>query len=378
VKPVYIEFSTPAGICYIRKDCIKQLAKVDVAVFDCDGVLLDVRESYRGAVAETASILLEALTGSQVDPTIFSKDLFFAFKKTGYFNNDWDITYAYILGALATLSDQELESLEISAKNIGDKSPAKRLSHFIELRKPCQLKMNLVTDQIIRLSESIDVGGVESIDNLLPRIGTELKKRLLHRGSVGQSIISTLFEEVFGGAKLFKETFGYPAQFTKKQIGFIEKETLVITLETVQKLEELLGGRRFGIASGSLMNSARHALGITIDLFPREAQVWHEDIDIAEAGKKKLHKPHGYSLLRAASSFNPCNQVVYVGDTMADLLTARDAATESPNFSFIGVYNTAESSDATRNMFLNSGADAVAPSVNQLPEILQKAKEVKP
>ncbi|MCX6641815.1 MAG: hypothetical protein NTV15_00300 [Candidatus Bathyarchaeota archaeon] len=378
MKPIYIEFSTPAGICYIRKDYMKQLAEVDVAVFDCDGVLLDVRESYRGAVAETASILLEALTGSQVDPTIFGEDLFFAFKKTGYFNNDWNITYTYVLGALATLSNQELESLEISAKNIGDTSPAKRLSHFIELRKPCQLNLNRITDQLNWLSKTIDKSGVESIDNLLPQIGTELKKRLLLRGPVGQSIVSTLFEEVFGGAKLFNETFDYPAQFTKKQIGYIEKEILVITLETVQKLEELLGGRRFGIASGSLMNSARHALGVTIDLFPQKAQIWHEDIDVAEAGKKKLHKPHGYSLLRAASSFKPYRRVIYVGDTMADLLTTRDAAKESPKFSFIGVYNTAESSDATKNMFLESGADAVAPTVNQLPMIIQKARNVNP
>ncbi len=377
MKPVYIEFSTPAGICYIRKDRVNQFTGVDVAVFDCDGVLLDVRESYRGAVAETASIFLEALTGSQVDPSIFGKDLFFAFKKIGSFNNDWDITYAYILGALSTLSDQELESLEISAKKINEESLSKRLNNFIELRKPCQLKMNLITEQLLWLSESIDIGGVESIDSLLPRIGTELKKRLLLRGKVGQSIISTLFEEVFGGVDLFRETFGYPAQFTKSQIGYIEKEKVILTLDTVHKLTKQFGGRRLGIASGSLMNSAHHALGIAIDLFPREAQVWHEDIDLAEAGKTKLHKPHGYSLLRAASSFKPYHRVVYVGDTMADLLTARDAVKKSRKFSFIGVYNTAESSEATRNMFLSAGADAVAPTVNQVPIILKKAQDLK-
>jgi phosphoglycolate phosphatase-like HAD superfamily hydrolase len=377
VFPVYIEFSTPAGICYLRKDCVNQFTDVDVAVFDCDGVLLDVRESYRGAVAETASIFLEAITGSQVDPSLFGKDLFFAFKKTGSFNNDWNITYAYILGAINTLSDQELRSLEISANNVEDESLSKRLNHFIELRKPCQLKMNLVTEQLILLSESIDTGGVESIAGRFPRIGAELKNRILLRGKVGQSIISTLFEEVFGGADLFRETFGYPAQFTTKQIGYIEKEKVVLTPETVQKLTDHFGGRRFGIASGSLMNSAHHALGIAIDLFPREAQVWHENIDVAEKGKKKLHKPHGYSLLRAASSFKPYHRVVYVGDTMADLLTARDAVKKSPKFSFIGVYNTAESSEATRNMFLSSGADAVAPTVNQVPLILKKAQDLK-
>lgn len=377
MKPIYIEFSSPAGICYLRKDCVKKLAEVDVAIFDCDGVLLDVRDSYRGAVAETVSILLEALTGSRVDSSIFGNDLFFDFKKTGSFNNDWDITYSYILGALATLSDPELESLEVVAKNVEGESPAERLRCFTELRKPCQLNLDRIMKQLNWLSESVDAGGVESIDNLLPRIGTEMKKRLLFRGAVGQSLISTLFEEVFGGAELFRETFGYPVQFTKKQIGYIERETVVLAPETVQKLKELFGGSRFGIASGSLMNSARYVLGTVIDLFPREAQVWHEDIDAAEAGEMKLHKPHEYSLLRAASSFKPYRRVVYVGDTMADFFTAQNAVKECHTFSFVGVYNTVEPSDATRNMFLSSGADAVAPTVNQLPMIIQKARDLK-
>jgi len=49
----------------------------------------------------------------------------------------------------------------------------------------------------------------------------------------------------------------------------------------------------------------------------------------------------------------------------------------SRKFSFIGVYNTSESSEATRNMFLSSGADEVAPTVNQVPLILRKAQDLK-
>jgi len=52
---------------------------------------------------------------------------------------------------------------------------------------------------------------------------------------------------------------------------------------------------------------------------------------------------------------------------MADLMTARNADRENPRFSFLGVYASVDSSEATRDLFIESGADAVAPTVNQLP-----------
>ena len=374
MKHRYIEFSSPEGTCYIRNDRLKQLKEIDVVVFDCDGVLLDVRDSYSGATAETASILLEALTGTKVNPSIFDGDVFFAFKKTGHFNNDWSVTYAYVMGALSTLTDSELSTLNTSASKVEDGSPSERLNKLREIRTPSHLHPKHIKESLIKLAESTSTGGVEAMDSLLlPRIGTNLKKLLHPRGNVGENITSTLFEEIFGGAKLFQETFGFRAQFTDKQTGYIEKEKLVLSTATVQKMEELLNGRRFGVASGSLMNSAKHALGYTIDIFPRNAQVWYEDVYAASTDTLNLHKPNGYPLLRAAQAHAPYRRVLYIGDTMADLLTTRNADKENPKFSFLGIYATTAQQETTREMFLSSGADAVAPTVNQLPLIVQKA-----
>jgi phosphoglycolate phosphatase-like HAD superfamily hydrolase len=374
VKHRYIEFSSPEGTCYIRNDRLKQLKEIDVVVFDCDGVLIDVRDSYSEATAETASILLEAITGTKVNPSVFDGDVFFAFKKTGHFNNDWSVTYAYVMGALSTLTDSELSTLNTSASKVEDGSPSERLNKLREIRTPSHLHPKHIKESLIKLAESTDTGGVNAMDSLLlPRIGTNVKKMLHPRGNVGENIISTLFEEIFGGAKLFQETFGFRAQFTDKQTGYIEKEKLVLSTATVQKMEELLNGRRFGVASGSLMNSAKHALGYTIDIFPRNAQIWHEDVDAASTDSQSLHKPNGYSLLRAAQAHAPYRRVLYIGDTMADLLTTRNADKENPKFSFLGIYATTAQQETTREMFLSSGADAVAPTVNQLPLIVQKA-----
>jgi phosphoglycolate phosphatase-like HAD superfamily hydrolase len=279
------------------------------------------------------------------------------------------------MGILSTLTDSELLALDTSAAKVTDESPSERLNRIREIRAPSHIYKKHVKASLIKLAESTGPGGVDSVDTLLlPRIGTNVKKLLRYRGTVGKSIVSTLFEEIFAGAKLFQETFGFRPQFTDKQTGYIEKEKLVLNTATIQMMDELLNGRRLGVASGSIMNSAKHILGCFIDIFPRDAQVWHEDVDAASKDAQNLHKPNGYMLLRATQAYAPYRRVIYVGDTMADLLTTRNANKRTPKFSFLGIYATSARQETTREMFLSSGADAIAPTVNQLPLIIQKAR----
>ncbi len=66
-----------------------KLAKNTAILFDMDGVLVDVTESYRKAVQETAQFF----TGKTVDPPEIQ-----ALKQKGGLNNDWDLTEAILLG----------------------------------------------------------------------------------------------------------------------------------------------------------------------------------------------------------------------------------------------------------------------------------------
>ena len=373
----YLEFRTAEGVCYVREDRVAWLAEVDVAVFDCDGVLLDVRESYWRVAAETAVVILEALTGSRVNAGVFSQEVNFAFKKTGSFNNDWSLTYAYIMAALGTLPDEALHRLDSDAALITEVKPVDRLRLLSSMRSPVEIEECKLDAALISLAGSVGAGGVDAVDKvLLPRVGVNVKRLLLYRGAVGVSVVSTLFEELFAGVRLFEETFGFPAQFTQLVGGYIDSERVILKPATFLRLERLLGGRRFGIASGSLMNSARYALGDAWGVFPRGAQVWHDDVDraMAENGTRGLHKPSGYVLRRASSVYEPYKRAIYVGDTMADLLTARNASAEAPRYIFMGVYSLVDSPTETLQMFIREGADAVAPSVNQLPDVLEWAR----
>ena len=59
---------------------------------------------------------------------------------------------------------------------------------------------------------------------------------------------------------------------------------------------------------------------------------------------------------------------------MGDILSAKNASAEDPRYAFMGVYSTVDSPDKTLHMFIREGADAVAPSVNQLPDVIEWAR----
>ena len=280
------------------------------------------------------------------------------------------------MAALGTLPDEVLRRLDSDAVQVPEVKPAERLRLLSSKRSIVEIEECKLNAALISLAGSAGAEGVDAVDKLLlPRVGVNVKL-LLYSGAVGVSVVSTLFEELFAGTRLFEETFGFPAQFTQLVGGYIDSERVIPKPATFLHLKRLLGGYRFGIASGSLMNSARYALGDAWGVFPRGARVWHDDVDhaMAENGTQGLHKPSGYPLRRVSSVYEPYKRAIYVGDTMADLLTARNASAEAPRYTFMGVYSSVDSPTETLQMFIHEGADAVAPSVNQLPDVLEWAR----
>ena len=372
----YTEYETVIGeTSYLRRDRLKELGEVDVVVFDCDGVLLDVRESYNRAVAETISILMEAMTGVRIPRNLFDGGLNRAYKRTGGFNNDWTLSYALTMRTLAELPESVLRKLgEVAGETLRYDAPRDRLDHLRENKVEAEIPVETLYEKLHSFAEDLDSSGVEAVDkSLLKKVGPNIKMALGYPGSVGESVISTLFEEVLCGADLFERSHGIEATFTEESTGFIENETLIVHGDTIEKLMDLLGGDRIGIASGSLYATAMHALGDSISQIRKEAQVWYETVEEAQRRREAvgLHKPAPYSLLRASQPFEPYERVLYVGDTIADRLMVQNAG--EPKFMFAGVYGNVHNVDEARDDFLSSGSDIVAPTVNDLHELLRRA-----
>lgn len=369
----YIEIESENGLIYLREDKLPEIADIDTIVFDCDGVLLDVRNAYNVAIAATTRYIIEAFTGTIIPEELFDSKLNHVYKRTGGFNNDWSHAYAVIMRILAELPDKELEELDkIAGESLRYASPRERFD-YIAGRVNADIPVDGLYDKLLDFAAKLDESGIRKVDELLlPRVGENNKRAFNFRGKVGEGIISTLFEELFAGVDLYRASFGLEPRFVETEKGIVEADEVVIREEILDELESLLGGPRFGVASGSMENTARHALKEIKERFPQRSQYWHDvvDHDSEKLGVDNLHKPNPYPLVKAAEPYSP-GKVLYIGDTMADYLTAENAGDK---YLFAGVYSCVHSSEEALKGFLEIGSDIVAPTVNDIPLILRYAR----
>ena len=370
-RPNYIEYRLGSQSAYVRTDKLSEIREIDVIVFDCDGVLIDVSESYPKAVAKTTRALVEAFTGTALPESLFDAALNAAYKQRGGFNNDWTFAYALVMRTLAESPEAEsINDLALESLSVPDLYG--RYRFIEENRVDAKMDTSRLHGKLMDFSAVLDETGAASVDTqLLPEL-EGVKRALSHPGEVGESMVSTVFEEFFLGAALFQETFKAQARFNESHRGYVENGRVAIAGRALDWLEPLIGGPRFGVASGSLADTARHVLGDTLGRFPPAAQVWHDDVASAErdAGVS-LQKPNPYPLLRASEPFKPYNRVLYLGDTMADLLMAENAG---DGFLFAGVFGGVAAKEETRSALLEAGSAMVLASVNQLPTLLRLIK----
>jgi phosphoglycolate phosphatase-like HAD superfamily hydrolase len=391
----YNVYSVDRQKAYVRKDRVSQLKHVDGVIFDCDGVLVDIRESYNRAIAKTVSYVLKALTNSEIPERLVSDEVIYLFRKTGGFNNDWDTVYGTLMFILCSLPDDYRDVLKkLITKIETQQDPFERLTLVrngtkIELKKGF-LNEGLFEKTVRNLKEFaklFDASGIASVDKVLAeRAGFSgdfnafygaLSSFLHFPAEVGKSIIATAQEEFFCGAKLFKQTFGVEPAFNYGS-GMIENEKIIVQPAILKKLALLLGGRKLGIASGSWSKPAKYVLRDLIEQFDPRALIFLENAEEAERKLLKekgllvnLRKPSPYSLLKAVEGLDKPNLVLYVGDSMEDALMAEEASKTGKNFVFAGVYLYSGLDDVVRDGFLESGCDIVIPSVNDLPSILE-------
>ena len=78
---------------------LKEILKKEALLFDMDGALVDVSESYRTAIQKT----VEFFTNQEITPNTVQE-----FKKKGGYNNDWDLTEAIIINKGRNIEKQSI------------------------------------------------------------------------------------------------------------------------------------------------------------------------------------------------------------------------------------------------------------------------------
>ncbi|RNJ75524.1 MAG: phosphatase [Nitrosopumilus sp. D6] len=307
---------------YINDDF--ERSKIDALVFDCDGVLVDITESYDAVICRIVRHVLEpaGIIPITIDPGIID-----GFKSTGGFNDEVDLAYAAII-SLATAAR--------SGRNQAD---------FIS--------------SVIKNADSTGIASVEQYIKGMAEISDILKKTL-HPGLSRKSPLYDTFDQLFYGPKLYKELFGGDSEFTEP--GFIERDYIILT-ENLMGMLSAKFKSQIAMVTGRGFASARHSLGILLDGFDLEHSAFLED------KPRALAKPNPQPLLDAVGGMGGTS-TMYVGDSMEDLIMAQEASKLGYDTVFCGITGTSKNPEAKLDLFRHNGAQIVLDSICQIPKAL--------
>ena len=80
----------------VSDSVVDELASIDALIFDCDGVLVDITQSYDTAINKTVSYILDDILQIQAE-NIVTPDILYGFKSKGGFNDEVAVCYAVVL-----------------------------------------------------------------------------------------------------------------------------------------------------------------------------------------------------------------------------------------------------------------------------------------
>lgn len=311
---------------YIDAEQMDKIKKLDSIIFDCDGVLINVSNSYDLAIKKTVDFITSKFASIKLQVTTEMID---GFKKTGGFNDEVDVTYALILVAVAS---------QKTGKSFPD-----------------------LVSEVAKNADSTGIISVEKYLDLLKVDLSDIKKRLVYPAKKFESPLSSIFDEIFYGSALYTKLYKKSPQFFD-DIGLIENDVVLVTKDLLQELHQRFD-KNIAIVTGRGAVSAEHSLGNLFDEFNLKNSRFLED------EPREMAKPNPKSLISSINGMHAsCS--MFVGDSMEDYIMARKA-NESGNLTlFCGIYGTSQDPQAKRNFFEQKGADLVLESIGMLPKAL--------
>ena len=99
----YVEYNVDNRKIYVKSKAKNHVKLVNTIVFDCDGVLLKTKDSYDKAIQKTVDFILSRIFNEELSGIISDGDILDV-RNSGGFNNDWELTYCFILYFLYKIS----------------------------------------------------------------------------------------------------------------------------------------------------------------------------------------------------------------------------------------------------------------------------------
>jgi phosphoglycolate phosphatase-like HAD superfamily hydrolase len=380
---------------YVREGAEEPLRGIEKIIFDFDGVLVQTSQSYRQTVRKVVDYyFLEILGLEGEEGNLATLRDIQKFKDTGLYNNDWNLSYAFISYYL-TLIMRELEqkgALKEFTKRFDTlqfldiKSFIQSLievSNFLrryEVNKIdlANLKDNGITGLDLFLAQAklekpkpIETSLV-GIDPEIAEDEQSLVRKLVPYDLEKPDLLKRLFEETYLGKDLFTKIYGAPS-FFKFDESFLDKETFIPTKETMGMLRRQFG--KFGIYSGRPRPQGMYILEkyAYSGYFDEKGSVFLGDLLKSEDEMEKLGKPDPTLFIELTEKLVDRGAgVAYVGDGIADALLVENARSEGvENLLFLGVMSSSEDSNKLFTEYGKHGADVIMTEANDIPYMVK-------
>ena len=300
--------------------------KFDSIIFDCDGVLVDITNSYDQTIVKTTKYVLETLAkindSIQIDFKIID-----GFKSTGGFNDEVDLTYAAILSIVAA------------------KKLKKDQTEFIFL--------------VINNSDSTGIKSVETFIKNQVDI-SEIIEQLSYPGSHKDNILYQIFDQLFYGPELYSKLFKNTSKFSEP--GLIENDVVIFNNDLADKLENKFH-KQISMVTGRGKESVKYSLKNLLEKFDLQNSMFLED------EPRELAKPNPQSLVNSITGMNS-KSCLYVGDSMEDFIMAKKATILGNKTTFCGIIGTSKNPEEKLQLFEQNEAILVLDSINLLPKVL--------
>ncbi|MEC7710846.1 MAG: phosphatase [Thermoproteota archaeon] len=312
---------------FVSDDVSQKIQKFDSIIFDCDGVLVDIRKSYDNAINKTISAIMKELFDDNIGDVVTSK-IHFGLKAVGGFNDEVAVVYAIVMTLVAS--------------------------------KKSKIKFEeLIIDVINNANES----GIVSIDNYFLNKNIDLnqiKLKLDYENSRKKSYIHRIFNQLFYGKLLYEKIFNEKSQFS--QTPLIDLDDVVLDDNLMPKLKNRFG-KKISTVTGRGKFAFSYSMKNFLNDFDMENSVFLEDRPL------EMAKPNPQSLIESISGINSkCS--LYIGDSMEDLLMVEKCKESGYDVSFCGIYGSSDEPELKYELFRNNNASFILESIRELPKAL--------
>ena len=312
---------------FISENVSQKIPKFDSIIFDCDGVLVDIRNSYDHAINKTISAIMKELFNDDIGDVVTSK-IHFDLKSVGGFNDEVAVVYAIVMTLVASKKSE------------------------IKFEK-------LIVDVINNANES----GINSVDNYFKDQNIdliEIKSKLDYENSRKISYIHRIFNQLFYGPKLYEEIFNEKSQFSENPL--IDLDSIVLDDNLMSKLKTRFDSK-IATVTGRGKFAFSYSMKNFLEDFDMDNSVFLEDRPL------NLAKPNPESLIESISKIDSkCS--LYIGDSMEDLLMVQKCQQLGYDVSFCGIYGSSDEPKLKYELFQKNNASFILESIQELPKAL--------